>query len=204
MNCCAASEALAGVAGRIEPLRTCARVHPCGWAGGRVYLCVRACVRACVYVRACVRVSPCVRACVSVPACVCILACVRACLRACMCARAQVRVHLRTSMSEAQRRTRYMNVTSFEKSPAYGAYANKHTAKCHNAHTPCRARAHARTCTHAHARTHMHACLPGEHLNDSAAECPDVRRCVLPLASQHLFGAGWMSQRHLEASHRPS
>jgi hypothetical protein len=99
------------------------------------------------------RASPCARACVSVS--------VRTCLRACLCAQVRRRGRICAGASMGRRgadacvlaaRTRYMNVTSFEKSPAYGTYANKHTAKCHNAHTPCRARAHARTCTHAHAR----------------------------------------------------
>ena len=44
MNCCAASEAFAGVAGRIEPLRTCASPR----VSVRARVCLRECVRTCL------------------------------------------------------------------------------------------------------------------------------------------------------------
>ena len=75
-----------------------------------------------------------------------------------------------------------MNVTSFEKSPAYGAYANKHTAKCHNAST------------HKHARARAHACPASISITvqpsaqtSAAVCCPSPRSTCVAL--------GWMAQR---------
>ena len=150
MNCCAASEAFAGVAGRIEPLRTCARASPCA--------------DACVSVSACERVS-------------------RACLRA------QVRAHLRRREHGPARRRCVLAARS---SSGTHAIHERDVVREVSCVRRLRKQTHSQVPQrkHAQARARTRACLPGEHLNDCAAECPDVRRCVLPLATQHLCGAG--------------